>query len=213
MRSRCGSALTSSNGPRKRAQSHAAVHRLRQGRRHDRRMVGDAAPRFSDNIAGPPALPRARQRATTNASARLRDEVDLASAKLGRRLTFLVAKPGLDGHSNGAEQIAIRARDAGMSVIYNGIRFTADEIVAAAREQAPHVIGLSILSGSHVPLAAEVVAKLSEAGLSDVKVVAGRHHSARRRSTAESVGRVGGFQPQGLRSERDHARDRHAGGE
>ncbi len=103
----------------------------------------------------------------------LRAEVDAASAKLGRRLTFLVAKPGLDGHSNGAEQIAIRARDAGMAVLYNGIRFTADEIVAAAREQQPHVIGLSILSGSHVPLAGEVVAKLREAGLGDVKVVAG----------------------------------------
>ena len=103
----------------------------------------------------------------------LRDEVERASEKLGRKLTFLVAKPGLDGHSNGAEQIAIRARDAGMDVIYNGIRFTADEIVEAAREKTPHVIGLSILSGSHVPLAGEVVAKLAEAGLSDVKVVAG----------------------------------------
>ncbi len=103
----------------------------------------------------------------------LREEVDAASKKLGRRLTFLVAKPGLDGHSNGAEQIAIRARDAGMDVIYNGIRFSPDEIVAAAKEQQPHVIGLSILSGSHVPLAREVVAKLKAAGLSDVKVVAG----------------------------------------
>ncbi len=103
----------------------------------------------------------------------LRDEVDTASKKLGRTLTFLVAKPGLDGHSNGAEQIAIRARDAGMAVIYDGIRFTADEIVAAAKAKTPHVIGLSILSGSHVPLAAEVVAKLKAAGLGDVKVVAG----------------------------------------
>jgi (2R)-ethylmalonyl-CoA mutase len=103
----------------------------------------------------------------------LREEVDAASKRLGRTLTFLVAKPGLDGHSNGAEQIAIRARDAGMNVIYNGIRFTADEIVDAARIQAPHVIGLSILSGSHVPLASEVVAKLSAAGLGDVKIVAG----------------------------------------
>ncbi len=103
----------------------------------------------------------------------LREEVEAASRKLGRKLTFLVAKPGLDGHSNGAEQIAIRARDAGMDVIYNGIRFTADEIVAAARESKPHAIGLSILSGSHVSLARDVVAKLSEAGLSNVKVVAG----------------------------------------
>jgi (2R)-ethylmalonyl-CoA mutase len=103
----------------------------------------------------------------------LRDEVEAASKKLGRKLTFLVAKPGLDGHSNGAEQIAIRARDAGMNVIYNGIRFTAEEIVAAAREKKPHVIGLSILSGSHVPLAAEVMERLSDAGLAHMKVVAG----------------------------------------
>jgi (2R)-ethylmalonyl-CoA mutase len=104
---------------------------------------------------------------------KLRDEVDKVSVKLGRKLTFLVAKPGLDGHSNGAEQIAIRARDAGMKVIYNGIRFTSDEIVAAAKEEAPHIIGLSILSGSHVSLAGEIVKKLADAGLSDVKVVAG----------------------------------------
>ena len=103
----------------------------------------------------------------------LRGEVEAASTKLGRKLAFLVAKPGLDGHSNGAEQIAIRARDAGMVVTYDGIRFTADEIVAAAKEKTPHVIGLSILSGSHVVLAADVVAKLKEAGLSGVKVVAG----------------------------------------
>jgi (2R)-ethylmalonyl-CoA mutase len=103
----------------------------------------------------------------------LRSEVDAVSQKLGRRLTFLVAKPGLDGHSNGAEQIAIRARDAGMDVIYNGIRFSPDEIVEAAREKKPHLVGLSILSGSHIPLAREVMAKLKDAGLSDVKVVAG----------------------------------------
>jgi (2R)-ethylmalonyl-CoA mutase len=103
----------------------------------------------------------------------LRDEVSAASQRLGRKLTFLVAKPGLDGHSNGAEQIAIRARDAGMDVIYNGIRFTADEIVTAARERRPHVIGLSILSGSHVTLARDVLEKLAKAGLADVKVVAG----------------------------------------
>jgi (2R)-ethylmalonyl-CoA mutase len=103
----------------------------------------------------------------------LRDEVDAVSKKLGRKLTFLVAKPGLDGHSNGAEQIAIRARDAGMAVIYDGIRLSPDEIVAAARESHPHLIGLSILSGGHVELAREVLSKLKLAGLSDVKVVAG----------------------------------------
>jgi (2R)-ethylmalonyl-CoA mutase len=103
----------------------------------------------------------------------LREEVEKVSLKLGRDLTFLVAKPGLDGHSNGAEQIAIRARDVGMKVIYNGIRFTADEIVEAARANAPHIVGLSILSGSHVILAREVAEKLAEAGLGDIKIVAG----------------------------------------
>ena len=103
----------------------------------------------------------------------LRDEVEAVSKALGRKLTFLVAKPGLDGHSNGAEQIAIRARDAGMAVIYDGIRFSPEEIVAAARAHEPHLIGLSILSGSHVRLAREVVAGLKAAGLGRVKVVAG----------------------------------------
>jgi (2R)-ethylmalonyl-CoA mutase len=103
----------------------------------------------------------------------LRDEVEAMSKALGRKLTFLVAKPGLDGHSNGAEQIAIRARDAGMAVIYDGIRFSPEEIVAAARMHEPHLIGLSILSGSHVRLAREVVAGLKEAGLGQVRVVAG----------------------------------------
>ncbi len=103
----------------------------------------------------------------------LRDEVDAVSRKLGRPLTFLVAKPGLDGHSNGAEQIAIRARDIGMQVIYDGIRFSPAEIVAAAQTRRPHLIGLSILSGSHVSLAKEVLDRLKDAGLSDVKVVAG----------------------------------------
>jgi (2R)-ethylmalonyl-CoA mutase len=103
----------------------------------------------------------------------LREAVDAVSKKLGRRLSFLVAKPGLDGHSNGAEQIAIRARDAGMDVVYDGIRFSPEEIVSTAREKRPHMIGLSILSGSHIPLARDVMAKLKDAGLKDVKVVAG----------------------------------------
>jgi ethylmalonyl-CoA mutase len=103
----------------------------------------------------------------------LRDEVAAASKKLGRKLTFLVAKPGLDGHSNGAEQIAIRARDAGMAVIYDGIRFSPEEIVAAVEQSRPHVVGLSILSGSHVALAKDVAARLNAAGLGDIRIVAG----------------------------------------
>jgi ethylmalonyl-CoA mutase len=103
----------------------------------------------------------------------IRAEVDRVSRKLGRRLTFLVGKPGLDGHSNGAEQIAVRARDAGMNVVYQGIRLTAEEIVEAAREQRAHVVGLSILSGSHLPLVRDVVGRLREAGIDDVPVVVG----------------------------------------
>jgi (2R)-ethylmalonyl-CoA mutase len=88
-------------------------------------------------------------------------------------MTFLVGKPGLDGHSNGAEQIAVRARDAGMQVVYQGIRLTPEEIVDAVREQRAHVVGLSILSGSHMPLVRDVISRLKEAGIDDVPVVVG----------------------------------------
>jgi ethylmalonyl-CoA mutase len=103
----------------------------------------------------------------------IRADVDRVSRKLGRRLTFLVGKPGLDGHSNGAEQIAVRARDAGMQVVYEGIRLTPEEIVAAAQQQKAHVVGLSILSGSHVSLVMDVVGRMKEAGLADMPVVVG----------------------------------------
>jgi ethylmalonyl-CoA mutase len=103
----------------------------------------------------------------------IRAEVDRVSKKLGRRLTLLVGKPGLDGHSNGAEQIASRARDAGMAVVYDGIRFTPDGIAAAAAEKRAHIVGLSILSGSHLPLVADVIARLKEAGAEDIPVVVG----------------------------------------
>jgi (2R)-ethylmalonyl-CoA mutase len=103
----------------------------------------------------------------------IRAEVDRVSKKVGRRLKFLVGKPGLDGHSNGAEQIAARARDAGMDVVYDGIRLTAEAIAAAAAEKNVHVVGLSILSGSHMPLVREVIARMKEAGLDDVPVVVG----------------------------------------
>ena len=102
----------------------------------------------------------------------IRAEVDRVSKKLGRRLKFLVGKPGLDGHSNGAEQIAARARDAGMEVVYDGIRLTAEAIAAAAAEKKVHVVGLSILSGSHLPLVHDVMSRMKAAGL-DVPVVVG----------------------------------------
>jgi len=103
----------------------------------------------------------------------IRAEVDRVSKRLGRRLKLLVGKPGLDGHSNGAEQIAARARDAGMDVVYDGIRLTADAIAAAARDQNVHVVGLSILSGSHLPLVHEVMAQLKDNGAAGVPVVVG----------------------------------------
>jgi len=103
----------------------------------------------------------------------IRADVDRVSRKLGRRLTFLVGKPGLDGHSNGAEQIAVRARDAGIQVVYEGIRLTPEEIVDAARKQKAHVIGLSVLSGSHLPLVEDVVSRMKKAGLNLPVVVGG----------------------------------------
>ena len=105
--------------------------------------------------------------------AAVRKRVEEVSARLGRRLKMLVGKPGLDGHSNGAEQIAVRARDAGFEVVYEGIRLTPAQIAGAALEEGVHVVGLSILSGSHVPLAEEVIQRLAKAGLDGLPVVAG----------------------------------------
>ena len=103
----------------------------------------------------------------------IREAVDAVSTKLGRRLKFLVGKPGLDGHSNGAEQIAARARDCGMDITYDGIRLTPAEIVARAGEEKAHVVGLSILSGSHLPLIREVLERMRAVGLSEVPVIVG----------------------------------------
>ena len=103
----------------------------------------------------------------------IRADVDAVSDKLGRRLKFMVGKPGLDGHSNGAEQIAFRARDCGMDISYEGIRLTPEEIVQAALVEEPHVIGLSILSGSHVPLIEQLMGHLEAAGLGHLPVVVG----------------------------------------
>jgi (2R)-ethylmalonyl-CoA mutase len=117
--------------------------------------VGEAAAVSSDDVA------------------ELRDEVERVSAALGRRLKFLVGKPGLDGHSNGAEQIAVRARDAGMDVVYEGIRMTPSQIASSAAQEGVHVIGLSILSGSHAELIPSVLKALADAGVENVPVVVG----------------------------------------
>ncbi|MEH7828230.1 protein meaA [Gemmobacter denitrificans] len=103
----------------------------------------------------------------------IREAVQAVSSRLGRQLKFLVGKPGLDGHSNGAEQIAARARDCGMDIHYEGIRLTPAEIVASAADQEAHVVGLSILSGSHLPLIAETMDRMRAAGLDHVPVVVG----------------------------------------
>jgi (2R)-ethylmalonyl-CoA mutase len=103
----------------------------------------------------------------------VREEVQRVSTKIGKRAKFLVGKPGLDGHSNGAEQIAVRARDAGFDVIYAGIRSTPAELVEAAQKEGAHCIGLSILSGSHVTLAHEVLRLMKEKGLEAPLVVGG----------------------------------------
>ncbi|GAA0972903.1 Methylmalonyl-CoA mutase large subunit [Nocardioides aquaticus] len=110
---------------------------------------------------------------TGTALAEVRERVRETGAELGGRLRLLVGKPGLDGHSNGAEQIAVRARDAGFEVVYQGIRLTPAEIVAAAVAEDVHCVGLSILSGSHMSLVPDVIAGLNAAGLDDVPVVVG----------------------------------------
>ncbi len=103
----------------------------------------------------------------------VRERVRATGEELGGHLRLLVGKPGLDGHSNGAEQVAVRARDAGFEVIYQGIRLTPDQIVAAAVAEDVHCIGLSILSGSHMELVPDVLDGLQRAGLSDIPVIVG----------------------------------------
>jgi (2R)-ethylmalonyl-CoA mutase len=118
----------------------------------------------------------------------VRSRVQMLTDTLGRRIKILVGKPGLDGHSNGAEQIALRARDAGMEVVYEGIRLTPDQIVSAALDEGVHVVGLSILSGSHVPLVTEVMRQMREAELYDVPVVVGGIIPPEDAETLKSVG-------------------------
>ena len=103
----------------------------------------------------------------------LRSEVDRVSEELGTRIKVLIGKPGLDGHSNGAEQIAVRARDIGMKIVYTGIRYTVDEIVDTALNEEVNLIGLSILSGSHLSLVVEIIEKLNAKGGGDIPIILG----------------------------------------
>ena len=128
------------------------------------------------NVFGEYRAPTGVARAAGVTDGRLdavRREVETVSRRLGRRIKILVGKPGLDGHSNGAEQIAVRARDCGMEVVYEGIRLTPERIVNAALEESVHVVGLSILSGGHVSLVGDVLAGLRAAGIGDIPVVVG----------------------------------------
>ena len=121
---------------------------------------------------GPTGVGSSTARADDELLAEIRAKVDEASERLGKRVKILVAKPGLDGHSNGAEQIAVRARDAGMEVVYQGIRLTPEEIAASALQEDVDVVGLSILSGSHMELIPDIVQMLRDEGV-DVPVVVG----------------------------------------
>ena len=103
----------------------------------------------------------------------IKEEVDKVSRKLGRRLKLMIGKPGLDGHSNGAEQIAVRARDCGMEIVYDGIRFEPKNIAEKAKSEDVHVIGLSILSGSHIPLVSELINEMKISELKNTPIIIG----------------------------------------
>ncbi len=140
--------------------------------------------------------------------AKVRGDVVAVSNRLGRRIKFLVGKPGLDGHSNGAEQIAVRARDVGMEVVYEGIRLTPAQIVRAAVDEAVHVVGLSILSGSHVPLVKEVVERMRKEGLEDVPLIVGGIIPPEDAKTLKALRRRRRLHAKRLSVERHHGRHR-----
>jgi (2R)-ethylmalonyl-CoA mutase len=110
---------------------------------------------------------------TSEALVEVRERVRKTGEELGRPLRLLIGKPGLDGHSNGAEQIAVKARDAGFEIVYEGIRLTPLQIARAAQEEGVHLIGLSILSGSHMELIDDIFVELKKIGITDVPVVIG----------------------------------------
>ena len=170
---------------RRAREHHARDDRRRPRRRDHRRVVADAARRVR-RVPRPHGRRRGRGRSPSEDLHELRDEVERISDALGRRLKFLVGKPGLDGHSNGAEQIAVRARDAGMDVVYEGIRLTPAQIANSAAQEGVHVVGLSILSGSHAELIPAVIAALRDAGAGDVPGRRRRDHPRGRRGPPQA---------------------------
>ncbi len=149
---------------------------------------GDTLRQVFGEYRAPTGVSRAAAQGGGAGIADVRADVERVSAKLGRRLKFLVGKPGLDGHSNGAEQIAVRARDSGMEVVYEGIRLTPAQIVNAALEESVHVVGLSILSGSHVPLVRDIMDRMRAAGLGSIPVVVGGIIPAEDEATLKACG-------------------------
>jgi len=133
----------------------------------------DALRRIFGEFRAPTGVGRAAGTGHGQDLTAVRRRVEEVSARLGRRLKMLVGKPGLDGHSNGAEQVAVRARDAGFEVVYEGIRLSPAQIAGAALEEGVHVVGLSVLSGSHLPLVSDVIGRMQALGLTGVPVVAG----------------------------------------
>jgi (2R)-ethylmalonyl-CoA mutase len=133
----------------------------------------DALRRVFGEYRAPTGISGVQTAARSETTREVRERVRALSQRLGRPLKMLVGKPGLDGHSNGAEQIAVRARDVGMEVVYEGIRLTPEEIVQSARDEGVHLIGLSILSGSHGVLVLDVLKRLRDQGLGDVPVIVG----------------------------------------
>ncbi len=149
---------------------------------------GDTLRQIFGEYRAPTGVSRAAAQGGGAGIAEVRTDVDRVSGKLGRRVKFLVGKPGLDGHSNGAEQIAVRARDCGMEVVYEGIRLTPAQIVNAALEESVHVVGLSILSGSHVPLVRDIMDRMRAAGLGAIPVVVGGIIPAEDEATLKACG-------------------------
>ena len=174
-------------GRRRRRKPHAVHTGVCSGRGHHRRMGRGAAGGVRRVPGADRALPAPARAGLAPARRhwrRVRARVAATAVELGgARLRLLVGKPGLDGHSNGAEQIAVRARDAGFEVIYQGIRLTPAEIVRGAVEEGVDLVGLSVLSGSHLRAVPDVLAGLRAAGV-DVPRGGRRHHPARGRADA-----------------------------
>jgi (2R)-ethylmalonyl-CoA mutase len=160
---------------------------------------GDTLRQIFGEYRAPTGVSRASVESAGQDLGPVRADVERVSAKLGRRLKFLVGKPGLDGHSNGAEQIAVRARDCGMEVVYEGIRLTPAQIVNAALEESVHVVGLSILSGSHVPLVRDIMDRMRAVGLGDIPVVVGGIIPPEDETTLKACGVAAIYTPKNFR--------------